>query len=224
MSPVLSHLGRREYEPVWRAMQKLTEERDASTPDEIWFLEHPPVYTLGLNGSMEHVLAPGDIPQAALFIGTNTFLLGPPAAPFWHFVSGTFDEFGLPAGLLYSDPSRWIGLLGSLPPYQPRLGTFDILTSICDEEDVSIDDHLAEISVPILYLGAGGGLGTLGDFTSTLTASDDITNFTVSLQPADQRSIDFGHADLFLANDASALAWPVLRDWLRDHSGRARHR
>ena len=43
-------------------MQRFTEGRDASTPDEIWFLEHPPVFTLGLNGRREHVLAPGDIP------------------------------------------------------------------------------------------------------------------------------------------------------------------
>ncbi len=77
MSPVLSHLGLREYEPVWRAMQKLTEERDASTPDEIWFLEHPPVFTLGLNGSMDHVLAPGDIPVVPIDRGGQVTYHGP---------------------------------------------------------------------------------------------------------------------------------------------------
>jgi len=161
--------------------------------------------------------------QTVLFFGTNTFLLLPPQAPFWHFVGGTFDEFGLPVGLLYSEPSRWIGLAGSLPPYQPLLSQFDLSASLCDEEDVSVDDHLADISVPILYLGAGGGFGTLGDFTSSLTASHDVTNFTVNLQPAEQRSIDFGHGDMFLADDASTLVWQVLRDWLVDHNGRAHH-
>ena len=43
-------------------MRRFTEGRDASTPDEVWFLEHPPVFTLGLNGRREHVLAAGDIP------------------------------------------------------------------------------------------------------------------------------------------------------------------
>ncbi len=162
--------------------------------------------------------------QTVLFFGTNTFLLLPPQAPSWHFVGGTFDDIGLPTGLLYSDPSRWIGLARSLPPYQPILSQFDLSATLCDEDDVSVDDHLAEISVPILYLGAGGGFGTLGDFTSGLTASYDITNFTISLQPAGQRSIDFGHGDMFLADDASTLVWQVLRSWLVDHNGRGHRR
>lgn len=155
--------------------------------------------------------------QAALFIGTNTFVLSPPPAPFWHFVGGDFNEFGIPDGLLYSDPSRWIRLLGSLPPYMPELAVFEVAASGCDEEDVSIDDHLAEISVPILYLGAGGGFGTVGDFTSSLTASHDVTNHTVSVQPDEQRIIDYGHADLFLGDDANGLVWEVLRHWLVRH-------
>jgi lipoyl(octanoyl) transferase len=59
--PVIKHLGRVDYEPTWRAMQAFTDARDADTPDEIWMLEHPPVYTLGLAGRREHLLAPGDI-------------------------------------------------------------------------------------------------------------------------------------------------------------------
>jgi lipoyl(octanoyl) transferase len=48
-------LGLVDYEPTWRAMQKLTSERDAGTPDEIWLLQHPPVYTLGIAGRPEHL-------------------------------------------------------------------------------------------------------------------------------------------------------------------------
>ncbi len=61
-SPLLRRLGLAPYEPVWRAMQRFTDERNGDTPDEIWFVEHPPVFTLGLNASREHLLAPGDIP------------------------------------------------------------------------------------------------------------------------------------------------------------------
>ena len=46
--PVTRVLGRAEYEPVWRAMQAFTKARDDSTVDELWFVEHPPVFTLGL--------------------------------------------------------------------------------------------------------------------------------------------------------------------------------
>src|SRR6202167_57047 len=61
-APLIRHLGRVPYEPTWRAMQRFTDERGAATPDEIWLLKHPPVFTLGLNAKREHVLAPGDIP------------------------------------------------------------------------------------------------------------------------------------------------------------------
>ncbi|MEM7280185.1 MAG: lipoyl(octanoyl) transferase LipB [Pseudomonadota bacterium] len=56
------YLGQRDYEPVWRAMQSFTDTRDENTQDEVWLVEHPPVFTVGMNGGMEHVIAPGDIP------------------------------------------------------------------------------------------------------------------------------------------------------------------
>jgi lipoyl(octanoyl) transferase len=56
------HLGGREYEAVWREMQDFTAARTAQTDDECWFLEHPAVYTLGLNGRRAHIHDPGDIP------------------------------------------------------------------------------------------------------------------------------------------------------------------
>ena len=66
-----------EYEPTWRAMQHFTDERDSTTPDEIWFLEHPPVFTLGMNASRGHVLAPGDIPVVQIDRGGQVTYHGP---------------------------------------------------------------------------------------------------------------------------------------------------
>lgn len=51
-----------EYQKTWDAMKAFTAERDPDTPDEIWLVEHPPVFTLGLAGKAEHVLAPHDVP------------------------------------------------------------------------------------------------------------------------------------------------------------------
>src|SRR5215472_19127828 len=76
-APRVHHLGRVEYEPTWRAMQRFTEQRDASTPDEIWFLEHPPVFTLGVNASRAHLLAPGDIPVVQIDRGGQVTYHGP---------------------------------------------------------------------------------------------------------------------------------------------------
>ncbi|HKK04126.1 MAG TPA: lipoyl(octanoyl) transferase LipB [Gammaproteobacteria bacterium] len=75
--PVIRHLGMQEYEPTWRRMQSFTESRDADTPDELWFLQHPPVFTLGLNGSREHLLAPGDIPVVQVDRGGQVTYHGP---------------------------------------------------------------------------------------------------------------------------------------------------
>ena len=75
--PVIRHLGQVEYEPTWRAMEKFTLERGPGTPDEIWFLEHLPVFTLGLAGKMEHVLAPGDIPVVHIDRGGQVTYHGP---------------------------------------------------------------------------------------------------------------------------------------------------
>ena len=73
----LMHLGRVAYEPTWRAMQRFTEARTAMTADEIWFLEHPPVFTLGLNASRAHLLDPGDIPVVQVDRGGQVTYHGP---------------------------------------------------------------------------------------------------------------------------------------------------
>ena len=70
-------LGRQPYEPVWRAMQRLTDARDDDTPDELWLVEHDPVFTLGQAGKPEHVLAPGDIPVVQVDRGGQVTYHGP---------------------------------------------------------------------------------------------------------------------------------------------------
>ena len=69
--------GRQEYVPLWREMQEFTDTRDENTPDEIWFVEHPPVFTMGLNASEEHLLAPGDIPVVQIDRGGQVTFHGP---------------------------------------------------------------------------------------------------------------------------------------------------
>jgi lipoyl(octanoyl) transferase len=77
MTTVVRRLGRIAFEPAWRAMQAFTELRDPGTADELWFLEHDPVYTLGLNGKAEHLLAPGDIPVVGIDRGGQVTYHGP---------------------------------------------------------------------------------------------------------------------------------------------------
>ena len=74
---ILRWLGRVDYEPTWRAMQRFTDERSPDTADEIWLLEHPPVFTLGLAADPSHVLAPGDIPVVQIDRGGQVTYHGP---------------------------------------------------------------------------------------------------------------------------------------------------
>jgi lipoyl(octanoyl) transferase len=76
-APLVRWLGRVAYEPTWRAMQQLTDARVGETPDEIWLLEHEPVFTLGMNSDPAHVLAPGDIPVVQIDRGGQVTYHGP---------------------------------------------------------------------------------------------------------------------------------------------------
>ena len=76
-TPALKWLGCVDYEPTWRAMQRRTDEATDATPDEIWFLEHPPVFTMGMNAKAVHLLAPGEIPVVDIDRGGQVTYHGP---------------------------------------------------------------------------------------------------------------------------------------------------
>ena len=74
---VVRHLGLADYLPTLEAMRRFTAERDGSTPDEIWLLQHPRVFTQGQAGKAEHLLAPGDIPVIQVERGGQVTYHGP---------------------------------------------------------------------------------------------------------------------------------------------------
>ncbi len=74
---IVRTLGRSDYLPTWQAMREFTARRDAGTPDELWLVEHPPVFTLGQAGRREHLLAATDIPVVATDRGGQITYHGP---------------------------------------------------------------------------------------------------------------------------------------------------
>ena len=74
---VVRHLGLVEYEPTWAAMRSFTDTRDAQTPDEVWLLQHPPVFTLGQAGKPEHLLRDTGIPLVKIDRGGQITYHGP---------------------------------------------------------------------------------------------------------------------------------------------------
>jgi lipoyl(octanoyl) transferase len=74
---IIRNLGQRDYVPVWHEMQAFSAARTQDTLDELWIVEHPPVFTLGLNGKAEHLLNPGDIPVIKVDRGGQVTYHGP---------------------------------------------------------------------------------------------------------------------------------------------------
>ena len=70
-------LGRQSYVPVWQAMQAFTDTRTPETEDELWLVEHDPVFTQGQAGKAEHILMPGDIPVVQVDRGGQVTYHGP---------------------------------------------------------------------------------------------------------------------------------------------------
>ena len=77
MAVLVRKLGLAEYQPVLDAMRELTDQRDPDTPDQLWLLQHPRVFTQGQAGKAEHVLAPGDIPVIQVDRGGQVTYHGP---------------------------------------------------------------------------------------------------------------------------------------------------
>lgn len=119
---------------------------------------------------------------------------------------GTLGFFAGENGkFLHTDPVRFFELATNLSIRMPTKIFLDLSSVSCDTEDVTFDDYLAEISIPILYIGANNDLGS---YTPSLTASTDI-----KIQVVD----GYGHADLWMAYDADKDVWSDLRRWLTNH-------
>lgn len=73
----IRHLGLQDYTCVWKAMSRFTDERDSDTPDELWLVQHSPVFTQGQAGKPEHLLSPGDIPVVQVDRGGQVTYHGP---------------------------------------------------------------------------------------------------------------------------------------------------
>jgi lipoyl(octanoyl) transferase len=74
---LIRHLGQVDYARTWQQMQSFTDSRSPYTPDELWFLQHSPVFTLGRNGKQEHLHNTGDIPVIKVDRGGQVTYHGP---------------------------------------------------------------------------------------------------------------------------------------------------
>jgi hypothetical protein len=153
----------------------------------------------------------------AVFSQSYLFYAPLPAyTPFYHFAAGTFDpDTGAPTGLRYVEVPDLLALALTFPPYQPTLEAVEIDALVSGAVDVPYDDHLAEITVPVLYVGAAGGFGVYGAETLSLLGSTDTSAHIVRRRAPGAEALDHGHTDLLWADDADALVWQPILDWMR---------
>ncbi|MEZ8294564.1 lipoyl(octanoyl) transferase LipB [Vibrio splendidus] len=92
---IVKKLGRQDYEPVWKAMHKFTDERTEEDVDQVWLVEHNPVFTQGQTGKAEHVLNAGDIPVIQSDRGGQVTYHGPGQLVAYFLINIRRKKFGV---------------------------------------------------------------------------------------------------------------------------------
>lgn len=160
---------------------------------------------------------PGDTNlQTGLRAGSRLFDFIPPGqapVPEYHLTGGVFDGANRPTGLTFTEDALLLDQLALTAPFEPTRLFLDAESIMCGLPNLPFIDDLANVTVPVLYIGADGGFGASGLHSLSLLGSTDKEALIVDLTP-DQLH-DFGHSDLFLAIDAQQLVWQPLLDWIR---------
>ena len=156
--------------------------------------------------------------QAALLVGSATHVLfgAYPPVPFYHFAAGTFDANNLPSGLQLLPEAYLYDFYQTASPFQSATEQTETEGVMCGDE-LPYDDNLAAINIPVYYVGAGGGFGDYGLDTLSRLGSADVSSNVVKLYGPEGRPVEFGHSDLFLADNARELVWKPLYDWIVSH-------
>lgn len=150
--------------------------------------------------------------QAALFFGAGPIY----GEPHSHFLAGTWDS-GFPSGFQFVTLEQWLDFMEAAPLYEPAAFINDYTMMMTGIEDSPFDDHFSEITVPILNLGAYGGLGYPSEYGIAQMGSTDVTHHIVQLYGDDEALNDFGHIDIFIASNAEEVAWKPMLDWIDTH-------
>ncbi|WP_394835937.1 hypothetical protein LVJ94_03385 [Pendulispora rubella] len=153
--------------------------------------------------------------QAFLDFSAKTYLLYQ-ATPVYHLLAGVIENDHV-TGLretLEDTAKRWYA---GAPLHQSMREAAEADGLWCNEGPLAVDAPLSRIRVPLLYLGAAGGIGDHGLYTTTRVSSTDVTTRVVRRLPVEREAEDFGHSDMLFGNDAASLVWQPLVAWLRSH-------
>ncbi len=147
-----------------------------------------------------------------LFIAGQTYNIFP-VTPFYHLAAGEVVD-GAVTHLTASPEPAIAAWFATAAPHQSLREAADTDAMWCGDGSAPITLDLARIRVPLLYLGAAGGYGDHGLYTTTQVGSTDVTTRVVRRFPVGGEDQDVGHGDLLFARDAVDLAWRPLAAWL----------
>ncbi len=137
-----------------------------------------------------------------------------PFAPFYHLLSPILDG-DVATGLRQTSETAANAWLAHATPHESMLEAADLDAQLCGTGP--IDAPLSRIRVPLYYVGAAGGVGSLGVYATTQVSSTDVTATVWALFGPERRAEDIGHADLLFGHDAPAQVWNPLARWLARH-------
>ncbi|HET9451089.1 MAG TPA: hypothetical protein VFO83_09420 [Aggregicoccus sp.] len=162
----------------------------------------------------ESPLFPGTTNRGAmLFTVARTFLFFT-ATPAYHLASAHLDADGNPTALRESSEDAITAWLAGAPPLQSLRETVEGDALWCGEGPLPVTISLPSIRVPLLYVGAAGGYGHSGLYSTQRVGSTDVTTRVVQRFGPGGEAEDFGHVDLLYAQDARELAWAPVAQWL----------
>jgi len=150
-----------------------------------------------------------------LFVVGQTYNFAP-FAPLYHLLAPVLAGDAA-VGLGETTEDAATAWLAGSPPHQSMLEGADLDALLCGTGPMPVDAPLSRIRVPLYYLGAAGGVGALGVYSTTQVSSSDVTAQVVQRLGAERIAEDFGHGDLLFAADAPTLAWQPLAAWLARH-------
>ncbi|MEO8699517.1 MAG: hypothetical protein ABI867_05710 [Kofleriaceae bacterium] len=150
-----------------------------------------------------------------LLISIGQTYLFAPFAPFYHLASPLLDG-DTAIGLREMPESAAQAWFEHATPHQSMLEAADFDALLCGDTP-PVDAPLSRIRTPVFYIGAAGGIGTLGLHSTTSVGSTDVTTLIVQRFGPERRAEDFGHGDLLFATAAPELVWQPLATWLLHH-------
>lgn len=158
--------------------------------------------------------------QAGIFILSSTYATYAPLqpdTPYYHYLAGSFDEYGIPTGFQYANLGLTLDIGLAAPAYQSLAEIIDNEALTSDAVDLPYDDHLVDIEIPVFYVGAAGGYGEYGAYTTSLLGSEDNCYTIVQLHSPEEVALDYGHTDLLWSGNAKTLVWSPILDWINCH-------